>query len=100
MKEYQSETTLPDTGWDPDQQANDPLLVTVAEAGRLLSFGRTHIFELLAQNLLQRRKVGRATRITMDSVRNVAKSGAESIPYRQRIAQNYIPRRRPRHSAT
>ena len=50
----------------------DPLLVTVDRAGELLSCGKTKIFDLINRGQLERRKLGRATRITLSSIRQVA----------------------------
>jgi excisionase family DNA binding protein len=50
----------------------EPLLVTVAEAGRLLRCGKSKIFEMIKEGVLERRKLGGATRITMASIRHVA----------------------------
>jgi hypothetical protein len=50
----------------------EPLLVTVREAGALLGFGKTKIFQLLECGALERRKVNGATRITLRSVRELA----------------------------
>ena len=49
-----------------------PLLVTVREAGALLGFGKTKIFQLLECGALERRKVKGATRITLRSVYKLA----------------------------
>lgn len=50
----------------------EPLLATVGEAGKLLRCGKTTIFDLINRGLLERRKLGRATRITLASIRNLA----------------------------
>lgn len=59
-----------------DDPSNDnsafPLLVTVRQACSLLGIGRTHLFQLLNTGVLERRKVGRSTRITLRSVRDLA----------------------------
>jgi len=55
-----------------DNPRTEPLLVTVRDAQRLLKIGKTHVFDLLNKGVLERRKVGKATRITMRSIRNVA----------------------------
>lgn len=50
----------------------EPFLVSVEETCRLLNCGRTTIFALLSSGTLDRRKVGRATRVTMASIRRLA----------------------------
>ena len=45
-----------------------PLLISVDEAGRLLSVGRTKIYELIAAGDLDGRKAGKSTRIVMASI--------------------------------
>lgn len=50
----------------------EPLLATVGEAGKLLRCGKTTIFDLINRGLLERRKLGRATRITLASIRKIA----------------------------
>ncbi len=52
----------------------DPLLVTVPQAQKLLGIGKTSVFSLVNQGVLERRKLGGATRITMRSIRKVAGS--------------------------
>ena len=52
---------------------NDPpLLITVREAGKLLGIGKTATFALLSANVLERRRIGGATRVTLRSVRKLA----------------------------
>jgi excisionase family DNA binding protein len=46
-----------------------PMLIPVTEAARLLSLGRTRIYELIDAGDLEARKLGKLTMITMDSVR-------------------------------
>lgn len=48
--------------------SQDPLLVTVPQACKLLACGKTTIFGLLSKGVLERRKIGNATRITLCSV--------------------------------
>ena len=59
-----------------DSPSNDnsalPLLVTVRQAGSLLGVGKTQVFNLLRLGVLERRKVGGATRVTLRSVRDLA----------------------------
>jgi excisionase family DNA binding protein len=54
----------------------EPLLVTVAQAQRLLGVCKTTIYSLITAKKLERRRLGRATRITMRSIQAVA-SAAE-----------------------
>ena len=49
----------------------EPLAVSVAEACRLSSLGRTKIYAALKHNKLQAHKVGRRTLIRMDSLRSL-----------------------------
>ena len=46
-----------------------PMLVSVDEASRLLSVGRTKVYELIAAGDLDGRKAGKSTRIVMASIR-------------------------------
>ncbi|MXP29820.1 hypothetical protein GRI58_13480 [Porphyrobacter algicida] len=48
---------------------NAPMLVTVKETCRLIGFKKTKTFALLREGKLERRKYGRATRVTMRSIR-------------------------------
>ena len=48
------------------------LLVTVKQACKITNYGRTKIFSLMASGVLERRKEGRSTRITMRSIRKLA----------------------------
>lgn len=50
---------------------SEPLAVSVAEACRLSSLGRTKIYEALKQNKLKAHKIGRRTLIRMDSLRSL-----------------------------
>ena len=45
-----------------------PILVPVTKAARLLSLGRTRIYELLGQGSLEARKLGKLTMITTASI--------------------------------
>lgn len=59
---------------------SDPprLMVTIGEAGRMLSLSRASIYRLIDKGALERRRVlGRAL-ITADSVRRVAEEGADN----------------------
>jgi hypothetical protein len=59
----------------PAEAETCPLLVTVAEAQRLLSIGKSSVFAMLNDGDLERRKVRKGTRITMRSVLRVAGLG-------------------------
>lgn len=50
----------------------EPLLATVAETRQLLRIGKTQVFQLLRDDVLERRKVSGSTRITMRSIRKLA----------------------------
>lgn len=49
-----------------------PLLVTVQDACKLLGCGKTKVFAMINEGLLERRKLGHATRVTFSSIRRVA----------------------------
>ena len=51
---------------------SSPLLLTVAQTQRLLGIGKTSVFQMLDTGQLERRKLGRATRVTFRSVLHVA----------------------------
>ena len=53
-------------------EISEPLLVTIAQAQKLLGVGKTKLHEMIGSGLLERRKLGRATRVTMRSVRLIA----------------------------
>ncbi len=50
----------------------EPFLVTVHDAERLLSCGRTTIYKLISDGKLETVKIGRATGITQQSIRALA----------------------------
>jgi hypothetical protein len=58
-------------------QSCEPLLVDTATACHLLGIKRTKLFELMNQleNGLQRRKCGRKTLVTMESLKAYAERG-------------------------
>ena len=45
-----------------------PILVPVTEAARLLSLGRTRIYELIGDGSLEARKLGKLTMVTTASI--------------------------------
>ena len=47
----------------PEPNAPEPLLLTVVEAGRLLSVGRTTVYELIERGDLRVVHIGRACRV-------------------------------------
>ena len=51
---------------------SDPLLMTIEQTTAILNCGRTTVFKLLADEVLERRKIGRATRVTLRSIRQLA----------------------------
>ena len=52
-----------------DAQPTAPMCVPINEAARLLSIGRTSVYELLKTGELRSRKVGNRTLVTMASIR-------------------------------
>lgn len=51
-----------------ESEPDDRLAVSPAEACRLLSIGRTHLYELLDAERLKSVKIGRSRRILMKSI--------------------------------
>ncbi len=51
-----------------DHSTSEPLLLTVVEAGQLLSVGRTTIYELISRGELRSVHVGRARRVPVAAV--------------------------------
>ncbi|ARJ66791.1 hypothetical protein WV31_14485 [Magnetospirillum sp. ME-1] len=58
------------------EQSSTPLLVAPKAACALLSVGNTKLYELIGQKKLEVIKFGKATRITMASIRAIAGGGA------------------------
>ena len=52
----------------PEPTAPEPLLLTVVEAGRLLSVGRTTVYELIERGDLRVVHIGRACRVPVVEV--------------------------------
>lgn len=52
--------------------AKEPLLMTVDEVKETLKIGTTSVYALINEGKLERRKVGRLSRITFASVKRVA----------------------------
>lgn len=55
----------------------NPLLVPPKEASRLLAIGNTKLYELIAEKKLDVVKFGKATRITMESIKALAAGKAD-----------------------
>ena len=51
---------------------DQPLLATTRQACKMLNCGRTTVFDLLNQGVLERVKIGRATRVTVRSIAALA----------------------------
>ena len=49
----------------------EPLLVSIKEAARALNLGRTSVYELIKQNRLESRKMGRRRMVTTASIRRL-----------------------------
>ncbi len=49
----------------------EPLLVSIAEATKALSIGRTSVYELIRTGQLETRKMGRRRLITAESLRRL-----------------------------
>ncbi|MEP0189657.1 MAG: helix-turn-helix domain-containing protein [Erythrobacter sp.] len=50
----------------------EPLLVSINEAAKALNLGRTSIYELISQEKLDTRKMGRRRLITVASIKRLA----------------------------
>jgi excisionase family DNA binding protein len=57
-------------------ELDDRLLVSIKETARLLDIGRSTVWSMLARGQLEKVKIGRATRITRESVRALARPAA------------------------
>lgn len=57
-------------------QPLDPLAVTIRDAGRLLSLGRTSVYELLESGVLSSFRVGRRRLVTYESIARLVASHA------------------------
>ena len=55
---------------------NTPLLVPPKRACQLLAIGNTKLYSLIGQKHLSVVKIGKSTRITMDSIRALTANGA------------------------
>ena len=50
------------------QQTVEPICVRVNDAARMIGVGRTKLYELISSGELETVKIGKATRITTDSL--------------------------------
>ena len=55
----------------------EPLLVSIADAAKALSIGRTSVYELINSGALETRKMGRRRLVTVASIKRLA-AGEES----------------------
>ncbi|MFN0091275.1 MAG: helix-turn-helix domain-containing protein [Acidimicrobiales bacterium] len=51
--------------------AFDPVLVTIAEAARMLALGRTSVYQLISTGELEVIHIGRAARIPVEAVHDL-----------------------------
>ncbi|MDO7843770.1 hypothetical protein [Sphingomonas immobilis] len=58
---------------------SEPILISVRNACMLLGIGRTKLFALLNEQALERKKIGRKTLITLQSVRTLADKGQNCL---------------------
>lgn len=54
----------------------EPLLVDTKTTGAKLGIGKTLVFQYLAQGILEKRKAGRKTLVTMESIKAFANGNA------------------------
>ena len=50
----------------------DPVLISIMEAAKILSLGRTSIYDLINSGALETRKIGRRRLVTVESIRRLA----------------------------
>jgi excisionase family DNA binding protein len=50
----------------------EPLLISIAEAAKALSLGRTSVYELIRTGELETRKMGRRRLVTVASIKRLA----------------------------
>ena len=67
----------------------EPLLVGIRDACGLLSIGKTKIFQMLAEQTLQRKKIGRKTLVTLESIRAIA-GATKALPDHGTEATNHV----------
>ncbi|MEZ5101179.1 MAG: helix-turn-helix domain-containing protein [Thermoleophilia bacterium] len=65
----------------------EPFLVTVREAARLLSVSERTIWQLLEHGELTRRKVGRATRVSVRDLHTFARGGVLLVPAQEPLEE-------------
>ncbi len=56
-------------------QPIEPLCVRVNDAARMIGVGRTKLYELISSGELETVKIGKATRVTTASLRELVKRG-------------------------
>ena len=56
-------------------QSVEPLCVRVNDAARMIGIGRTKLYELISTGELETVKIGKATRVTTASLRELVKRG-------------------------
>lgn len=56
-------------------QPVEPICVRINEAARILGIGRTKLYELISTGELETVKIGKATRVTTASLRELVKRG-------------------------
>jgi len=59
------------SGHDPAE----PICVRINEAARMIGIGRTKLYELISTGELETVKIGKATRVTTASLRELVKRG-------------------------
>ena len=57
------------------QQPVEPICVRINEAARMIGIGRTKLYELISTGELETVKIGKATRVTTASLRELVKRG-------------------------
>jgi excisionase family DNA binding protein len=58
---------------------SDPLLITIAETERRLSIGKTTVRRLIDERRIETVRIGRAVRVTAESVAEFARQQSELI---------------------
>ena len=53
----------------------EPICVRINEAARMIGIGRTKLYELISTGELETVKIGKATRVTTASLRELVKRG-------------------------
>ena len=55
------------------QQSVEPICVRVNDAARMIGVGRTKLYELISSGELETVKIGKATRVTIASLRDLVR---------------------------